>query len=221
MIFKNGPKRVVFVRHAESEGNIAEQGSKLLDKKANHEFMITNGDGGNANEQCRLTRKVLAKESFDHYYHSGFLRAGMTARAIRPNNEWFMDPRLDELLNGPRHLVSADRVKLLDPFNRELYERIGFYYNKPPRSESFRDMEIRVLDFLKHLQLNHQNDDLLVVTHGNWLQGLWRIISKKKPEDIQKRRCNGFHYDNCSITTMLHKDDHFYFEHENKTDHLQ
>lgn len=168
------PKRLVIVRHGQSEQNVAldllEDG---LEERLAEQKQIRDPDvrlTRRGIEQARETGKYLsAKGQFDQCYSSPYERTLQTAREIIDNIGYelrlFTDNRLREKEFGRLHGHSKQEILEKYPEEFEDRERDGKYWYRLPRGENYPDVEARVHSFLDKLVRDYGGKSVLVVTH--------------------------------------------------------
>ncbi len=168
------PKRLVLVRHAESEGNI-----KTADERANygvstHEYSLTE----RGRHQAKLTGEYLHNRfgEFDIYYVSYYTRSKETMSIMYPKAKVYEDPRLAEGQRGIYHTMTEEQIRQRYPGELERKEREGLYHYRAPGGENWPDIEMRVHSFLDTLNRDYEDKSVCIVVHGHWLILFQRLI---------------------------------------------
>lgn len=199
------PKRIILVRHGESEGN--------LDKsqyETTPDFALRLTDKGiEQAKQAGLIIKQLIRDESIHVYLSPFYRTRQTFEHIRIT----IDKNITKSIEDPR-IREQDWGHLRNPEDNKgiTEERDSFstFYYRIPDGESGADVYDRVSSFLDtmHRDFEKRNfaENVLIVTHGltmrlfltRWLH--WSI------EDFESLR----NPKNCEIVIMEKQTDHHY-----------
>ncbi len=189
------PKRIVFVRHAESEGNImSSRDGEFLVGKANHAFALTK----RGEQQARTTGAWLnARYTFDSFYCSTFSRTLDTLVCMFPSANPSIDSRLNELWRGIWHTMPTAIIVQEYPYEEGIREREGLFHYSAPGGQSGSDFELKIYSFLQQLRMDCSGQSVLVVTHGYWLLHLWRILQNKSVLEYEQRYIND-KYRNCA-----------------------
>ncbi len=176
--YKKLPKILVFLRHGESEANVyldmVNRGEILsfpreLLKLRDWDIKLTE----KGYYQALKTAEFLKKEfdNFDVVYVSPFLRARETFRVINQvfhfnEKKVIFDSRLREKDFGAINFLTEDEIKEFFPHEYARLEREGRMLYRPLGGESWYDMKDgRLRNFLFHLNENHSQEKVLVVTH--------------------------------------------------------
>jgi len=168
------PRRLVIVRHGQSEQNVVldlmddHLGEALEQQKKIRDADIRLTDTGIL--QAKETGKYLAKtEKFDLCFASPYTRTLQTAENIIGEFgyelEIFKENRLREKEFGRLHGFNKSEVKKLYPEEFEDRERDGKYWYRLPRGENYPDVETRVHNFLDKLVRDCGGKSVLIVTH--------------------------------------------------------
>lgn len=157
------PKRIILIRHGESEGNADKHQLAL---KPDYIHGLTVKGVGQANAAGEKIREIVGSETI-HAYVSPWHRTRQTFTEIRPTLnvvKAFEDPRIREQDWGHLREVAANKVIQKE---RLAY---GVFYFRIPDGESGADVYDRVSSFLETLHRDFAKDDYaentLIVTHG-------------------------------------------------------
>lgn len=194
------PKNLLFVRHAQSIGNVMTQDERAVCGIPNKDYPLT--DVGK--QQAMLTGKFF-KEKFrsnppDIFFHSTFLRTRMTMDVIlqemqiTPKIVPVINPLLDEKWDGIFHELSKSDIEKLYPEQIKLRKQEG-YYHRAPRGESGPDVEVRIKKFISDPNLTGKN--IFIVGHGRWFMILQKILHNLTAEDFLELKKKGL--PNCSV----------------------
>ncbi len=108
------PKRIVLMRHGESENNVAQSSDDAsFDERANHAFALTK----NGRRQALMTSTHVrtAHRTFDAFFCSTFRRTQETLNLMFPGAIPIIDSRLNELWRGIWHTMPREKILALYP----------------------------------------------------------------------------------------------------------
>lgn len=168
------PKRLVIVRHGQSEQNVAlDLLQDNIDKVLAEQKKIRDADIKLTERgiyQAEETGKYFSKsEPFDICFTSPYTRTLQTTENIVKNLGYdlrvFKDFRLREKEFGRLHGFTTEEIKKKYPEEYEDRERDGKFYYRLPRGENYLDVQDRVHNFLGKLNRNYSAKNVLVVTH--------------------------------------------------------
>lgn len=160
---KFSTNKYILLRHGEAENVVKEKYSSYPEKEAHH--LTEKGK-----EQIKKIIPLLKEKKIDVIFASDLLRTKETAEIIAKELglKVIFDERLREVNQGELNGLSREEArKFWDPkgaLSREEFtlERI----RKPaPNGESFTQVRLRVLDFIKELEKNYQDKTVLIVSH--------------------------------------------------------
>ena len=172
----NRPKRIILIRHAESEGNVDET---MYTRKPDHRIELTDKGKAQAREAGKRLRDLLGPDETVYVYVSPYLRTMQTlyelGMAVGPD-------RVLGVREEPR-IREQDFGNFQDATMRELKrERVGFgrFFYRFPNGESAADVYDRVTSFRETLRNDIdfgrfncdargcRTDDctIVIVTHG-------------------------------------------------------
>ena len=176
------PNNLVLVRHGESEGNVVTRAGQHgnLDfftdefrERPGHDWRLT--ERGIEQAQAAglwITRFVLNQgaEHFDKFYVSPHRRTRETAAHLALANAlWLQVPRLRERDWGDIESMSRAEFEELYPYNARK-KRLDSLYWRPPGGESIAQVgETRVQRFFETLHREAEDQNVAVVTHGEWI----------------------------------------------------
>jgi broad specificity phosphatase PhoE len=177
----NVPRRIVLVRHGESERNAlkgdqifypASKASELLSAVPSENMPLSKKGW----EQARRTGKMLRERYgvFDHIYHSGMRRVHETTDGMLEaytSNELRRMPlthnlRIRERDPGYTYGMTAEEANAAFPWLKRHFEIVGKFFGRPPGGESVADVTTRVGPFFKKINAENPGENLLIVTHG-------------------------------------------------------
>ena len=190
--------RMVFVRHAQSIGNIMTQDERAACDIPNHAYPLTEI----GKQQAKITGQYLSGFHSDLCLYSTFLRTKMTAEIVLgqiPYTETLEDSRLNEKWDGIFHELSKSDIEKYYPEQICLKNLNGYYHHRPPGGESCPDVEIKIRSFLNDPTLSGK--DILVVGHGRWFIILQKLLHGLTVEEFLKLKQR--EQENCSVTDYL------------------
>src|SRR5690606_24656308 len=160
------PDNLVFVRHAQSIGNIRSADERAEFDVASHAYDLT----PRGQKQAEITGQYLSDRfgPFDIYYVSYYARARQTMQFICNGQKVYEDPRLAEAQRGMWHTMTKDQVLQRYPEEIARKEREGLYHYRPWGGENWPDIEMRIHSFLGTLNRDCGGKNVLVVCHGHW-----------------------------------------------------
>jgi broad specificity phosphatase PhoE len=159
------PKRIILIRHGESEGNV----DRLVYSQKPDFALLLSPKGREQAGAAGLQLKELVKDESIQFYVSPLFRTILTFRNIvkdipATQYQWQEEPRLREQEWG--HLRSLEQCNAVDK-ERDHY---GTFYFRIPDGESAADVYDRVSDFFHTLFRDFQKDgfpqNAVMVTHG-------------------------------------------------------
>ncbi len=191
------PKKLVFVRHAESEGNLRSADERAEYDTASHAYDLT----PLGRRQATMTGEYLQKRfgCFDTYYTSYYARARQTMALLCRRRKVYEDARLAEAQRGIWHTMTADQIARRFPEEIARKRREGLYHYRPWGGENWSDIELRIHSFLGTLSRDCEGDNVLVVCHGHWLILFQRLIEHFSIEEAMHRYKAGA-AENASVT---------------------
>lgn len=168
------PNRVVFVRHAESVGNIRTREEQRAFPVGTNMYELS----PRGRDQARLTGERV-RELFpnpDRVIRSYFARTNETARILYPD----LDIREDELLaernRGMWTDATEEEVRLHAPWEIRRRDAQGPYHYSPPGGESPPQVERRVRDFRRSIRGNYSGKTIVVVGHSQWILFWQKVV---------------------------------------------
>lgn len=157
------PRRIILIRHAESEGNVDKS---IYNKKP--DFALELSENGKAQaEKAGAYLKSIIKDQTVFFYVSPMWRARMTFEGIakhfdKEKIEWREEPRIREQEWGSLDM-SASKIK-------EDINQYGSFYYRVPGGESGCAVYDRVSNFLGTLHRDFKKEDFpqnaVLITHG-------------------------------------------------------
>lgn len=163
------PKRIILIRHGESEGN---SDPSIYEKKPDYALELSERGLEQAKEAGKKLKDLIKEESA-FLYVSPFWRTWRTYEQIAISFDsgqlrHIEEPRLREQEWG--HLRSQENKKKIDK-ERDEY---GPFYYRIPDGESCADVYDRVSDFFGTLHRDFAKEDFpenaVIITHGMTLR---------------------------------------------------
>ena len=191
------PKRIILIRHGESEGNADRYNYENIPDYA---LNLTDTGKEQAYEAGKKLKQIIGSESIN-CYSSPYYRTRQTFECIKSSitdnlTTNYEDPRIRELDWG--HLRHPDDNESII---RER-NKYGIFYYRIKDGESGADVYDRVSTFLETMYRDFRKDDYaentLIVTHGMTLRVFlmrWLHWSVEEFENIRNP-------DNCQIVIM-------------------
>lgn len=179
-----------FVRHARSKGNedpseyhrnldchieLAEKGKSQCEEAANELLTLINLHGGyvivSPFKRARDTAEMIMDEMFDG--DRDFLRENWTLKE---------NPLITERAwGGLREVVESKK------FNPSVH--FNFFHVPPNGGESFHQCYQRVVLFFQELRNNHhKNDQIIIVSHGEWIRLALMYLDGTTVADFDAKR---------------------------------
>ncbi|OGH85622.1 MAG: hypothetical protein A2493_02035 [Candidatus Magasanikbacteria bacterium RIFOXYC12_FULL_33_11] len=206
------PIDLIFVRHAQSEGNAAVHLAKAGDDKAyTKEFIARHSSEWRLSEvgikQAKQAGEFLRdySPSFDRYYVSEYLRTLETAGHLELKGaSWKQEFLLRERDRGDIDTTPVTENKLSFLKSLEKKEAQSFYW-RPPNGESMADLCIRADRFLQTLHRECGDKKVIVVSHGETMwafrmrlerltQEEWRKLDESRDPKDRINNCQILHY---------------------------
>jgi broad specificity phosphatase PhoE len=187
------PRRLVIVRHAESEANLRRL---YLEREASQDMELGLGmrDADvplteHGRKQAEATGRALnADDPFAVVYVSPYRRTQETAERLVSQLAARPRPVLEERLREKEYGIFEGltkhgcQVRYPDEWARRT--RIGKYYYRPPGGESFPDVNLRVHSFLGTLIREHAGEHVLVVTHSVVVLSFRRLLERMEEQEV-------------------------------------
>ncbi|CAE8615504.1 unnamed protein product [Polarella glacialis] len=191
------PKRLILIRHGESEGNVNRQIYETVPDNAVHLSKLGWDQGQRAGQ---VLFEIVGREPVA-FIASPYVRARETLNAIKKGGDfnmqfWHEDPRIREQDFGN----FQDTAKLMSEFK----ERKGFgrfYYRHPEGGEAPSDVYDRVSGFIDSLYrsfVDHPADNYVIVTHGVTMRVFLMRWLKQSVDDFN----NSENPDNCDFVVL-------------------
>lgn len=141
--------KIIIARHGQTDHNKNNYCQGSIDTILNEEGI----------KQALLLQEKFKDLTIDLVISSPLKRALKTAELAMPNTEILKDDRIKERHLGEYEGVSSSTVS---------FEEYGHYYlNKADKGvEKIQDLYERVKSFFEELKNNHEDKNILIVTHG-------------------------------------------------------
>jgi broad specificity phosphatase PhoE len=187
------PEDLVFVRHGESEGNIAFKKEREGDESCfTDEFLCRH------NSDWRLTDKGIKQAKmagewikknlkfFHKFYTSEYLRAMETAAYLNlPEASWIGDFYLRERDNGD--LEHYNPIERRNVFKKDIEcKKHNDFLYIPTSGESLSQLCLRADRFLHILHTECSNNRVIVVCHGELIRAFRIRIERKSQKRYQE-----------------------------------
>jgi|TARA_B100001094_G_C18068087_1_gene738522 broad specificity phosphatase PhoE len=197
-------KKIIIVRHGQTNANAEGKTQGQIDTDLNNIGL---------DQAKKAGQYIRANYSINEAWVSDLKRTQQTANQITKNfktSELIREMSFGKWENHLFENIISEYPKLV----KEYAEASESF--RAPEGESFKDMHIRSVDFLKNINMKDKNE-LLIVSHGGFMRVLICSIL-----DLPIKNLINFQFENCSITEII--------KHENKkpilskinyTDHLK
>lgn len=206
------PLELVFVRHGESEGNVAVKAAEKGDTSYfTPEFRKRHSSTWDLTpkgiEQAKIAGKWIKENInhgiFDGYYASTYRRAKRTAGYLNlPKAKWNLRDYIREHDWGNLD-VMTDNERLSKYPDVMIQREINPYYFSAPGGESLADVLIRArVGILSTLYRRLPNKRGIVVTHGNMIWPIRIIMEELLPEEylvMKKEKNPKDKINNCQV----------------------
>lgn len=138
-------------------------------------------------EEAKGIGEKLKNEKVTKTYQSDLIRSHETLQFVldgfHQGFEIITDPRIKERDYGNLTMLNKDEIEKKDPVHFKLWHRS--YDVPPPGGESIKDVEKRVLDFLKDNVPTWKKDDVIFISaHGNSIRPMRRFFEHISIEEM-------------------------------------
>jgi broad specificity phosphatase PhoE len=188
------PIDLVFVRHGESEGNVAASLSRKGDDSAFTEAFINRHSStwrltDRGREQARISGKWIKNNIasyFYRYYVSDYDRAKETASLLDlPEAEWMVTFDLIERNHGDLDVCTSDQR--LNVFSENLRKKaMDPFYWTPENGEPMLYVLSRVRNVIETLHRECERQSVILVLHGDVMWGLRYSLERMTHAQIMK-----------------------------------
>jgi broad specificity phosphatase PhoE len=206
------PAALDLVRHAESEGNLADQRAhdlgtetlELAERDADVELSRTGRDQAAALGAWLSLRDPDERPTV--VFSSPYARARSTAEVALDGGRLDLPLHLDERLRE-RELGIFDGLTGLGirqryPEEAERRRRQGKFYYRPPSGESWADVALRVRDFLRTLREDYAGERVLLTSHQAVIMN-FRYVLEELTERALLEIDAGPPLANCALTRYV------------------
>lgn len=218
------PKKLVLVRHGESEGNVAVKASKAGDHshyteafRDKHSSLWQLTETGI--QQAFAAGNIIKAEvagSFDRYYTSEYVRAQQTAAWLGFHDaRWYTDSILmRERDRGEFDVLSSEDIRIKYEHHLRLRKIDPFFWT-PPGGESMATLCLRIREFMDTLHRECSDKTVIVVCHG---EVMWatRIVLEKltrmQYHDLDTSSDPTDRIHNCQVLEYTRADDDRYYK---------
>ena len=199
----NLPKRIVLVRHGESEGNVIAVEDVHSLEKPNYAFSLTQ----KGRKQAEITGEHLREKfgEFDSYFCSTYKRTQETLSLLYPDARPFVDSRLNEISRGVWNTMPRDMVQTCHPYEEKISGSEKSYHYRALGGQNCPDVELGIYSFLDSLRISHSDENILIAGHGNWMICFWRVVLNKYAEEYEVRYAED-KYKNAAYAVYERKD---------------
>jgi len=199
--------RLVFVRHAEAEGNLIRQFHGWTNSEITEKGHV----------QAQLVAERLKNEKIDVIYSSSLKRTMQTAQYIADIKGLPIktSDKLKEIFGGDWEGKRWDELPGIWPYENDTWE------NKPhlhvmPNGESMADFQKRLIEEVDRIIDNNEGRNICIVTHGTAIRTLMCHFFGCDLDHMLKVKW----YDNTAVTILEHEKGTFNVLTEGNADHL-
>lgn len=192
------PKKVVFVRHAESEGNVLTRDEQRRFPVGTNRYNLS----PHGREQAHITGEWMRKHfpNPDRVIYSYYARTNETARILYPNLSLREDALLAERDRGIWTNTSEAEVMKFLPSEIDRRDQQGSYHYRPIGGENLPDVERRVREFRRSIRSNYSGKTIVVVGHSQWILLWQKIVHGWSIEETMRRYEAQDWAENASVT---------------------
>lgn len=216
------PNNLVLVRHGQSEANVMQQADKKGDNTRYTEETMTVPDRSwrltdQGVAQAQVAGRWIAEQNFgfDRCMVSPYVRTGETAAHLNLDNViWEENRAIRERSWGEIGSIPKDEFREKYPLNYRWRENDPLYWT-PPAGESIDNVaENRVQNLLSTVHRENEGDNLLLVTHGEFIWATRLRLERWSDEEFMRRdddpyerihNCTVLHYTRFNPETGEHK----------------
>ncbi|MDP4181353.1 MAG: histidine phosphatase family protein [Bacillota bacterium] len=199
--------RLIFVRHAEAEGNLNREFHGWTDSEITPK----------GHDQAKLAAERLKDEKIDILYSSSLKRTLQTAQYISniKNLPIIRTDKLKEINGGDWEGKGWDELARIWPYENETWEKRP-HLHKMPNGESMTEFQERLIKEVDIIIEKNTGKNICVVTHGTAIKAL---MCRFKGCNLDQM-ANIKWYDNTSITIIEHDAGKFNVITEGDSSHL-
>jgi broad specificity phosphatase PhoE len=172
--------------------------------------------------QIRVLPDYFQNIKIDFIYSSDLSRAYSTAVPISNglDLEIFPDKRLRECSAGNLEGLTFPEMQEKHPDEIKLYQQDEMSY-EPPEGESRNDFIKRVSTFINSMIEQHNEQSLVIVTHGGVIRAWLSYIIGNDFKLESPKFSHLFRVDNCSVTLVTFIKKQWEISYLNDTNHLK
>lgn len=199
--------RLIFVRHAQAEGNILREFHGWTDS----------GITEDGHKQAKLMAERIADVKIDVLYSSSLKRAIQTAEYISKVKKLpiIRTDKLKEINGGDWECVKFAELPEKFPESHDTWENRP-HEHRMPNGESMVEFQSRLLEEVKSITMQNLGKNICIVTHGTAIKAMMSFFKGYKLEDMLLIPW----YDNTSISIIDVVDDKFDVVLEGDASHL-
>jgi len=199
--------RLIFIRHAQAEGNILREFHGWTDS----------GITADGHKQAKLMAERLIDMKIEVLYSSSLKRTIQTAEYISKIKKLpiIRTDKLKEINGGDWEGVKFAELPEKFPESHDTWENRP-HEHKMPNGESMVEFQARLLEEVKSITLQNLGKNICIVTHGTAIKAMMSYFKGSKLEDMLLIPW----YDNTSISIIDVDDDKFDVVLEGDASHL-
>ena len=175
--------KLILVRHGETVENASGITQGQLPGKLNEK----------GKEQAFRLGKRLSEENIDKIYCSDLKRTKETAQEILKSVEAPIE-YVKELRERGKGVFEGSRNKLFDYIKKNNLDFLTF---KPEGGESISEFRQRIVDFYEKIKKRDKGKNILVITHGGFIVGLFFYLENKDDSSFSEYR-----HENCALSII-------------------
>ncbi len=200
--------RLIFVRHAEAEGNY----KRIFQGWTDGELT----EKGHA--QAQLVAQRLKDWDIDVIYSSSLKRTMQTASYIAKVKQLpiIRTDKLKEINGGDWEGRTWEELPLKWPEEYDTWENKP-HLHKMPNGESVEELQKRIMDEVMYIIRNNEGKNICIVTHGTAIKSIMCRFKNCSLEEM----VNIPWYDNTAITVIDYEENEFKIILEGDASHLE
>jgi broad specificity phosphatase PhoE len=194
------PRRIVFVRHGESEANVIQKTDKRGDDIHTPKAEGVRGRidykqrlSLKGREQARMAREWIIRHigdlsTFDSFFVSDFYRARETAAiisALHPDIAWEIDDRLGERSWGAHGPLTIEERQMIYAVTGRLMDEDPFHAAFEGGESIWSVKNERIRNLMSTWVREQDGKQLLVVTHGDLIRAARVGFERILPEEFE------------------------------------
>lgn len=192
------PSKVIFVRHAESEGNLLTVEERAKYEVGTNRYALT--------ERGKLQAKFAGEwlqEYFprpDRIIRSYYQRVHETSDICYPDLPKRQESLLAEANRGIWHVATEEEIRAALPFEVRRRDLEGYYHYRAPGGENWPDVERRVREFRRSIRKNYEGKVIVVFGHGTWHLVWQKVLGGWDDTEVMERYQTNQIVHNASIS---------------------